>query len=71
MTANIERIISDHAQPTLADLDLEITKTLEKLRELQRRRIVIAMHLAVSEVCDGGLPAILHAADDHDYTEVP
>lgn len=69
MTANIERIVADHCAPTIEELDLEIAKTLERLRDLQRRRIVIAMHMAVAEVCDASVPTILHASDTHDYTE--
>lgn len=69
MTANIERMVADHCAPIIEELDVEISKTLDKLRELQRRRVVIAMHLAVSEVSDATVSTILHAADTHDYTE--
>lgn len=71
MSANIERIISDHCPTTLEDLDAEIGKTLERLRDLQRRRVVISMHLAVSEACDPNFHTLLHAADTHDYTDSP
>jgi len=67
---NIERIIADHGQPSLSELDAEISKILDRLRELQRRRVSIAMHIAIAEVCDVGLPSVLHAADDHDYTDI-
>lgn len=69
MTANIERIISDHGPATLEELDMEIGKTLDRLRDLQRRRVVISMHIAVSEVCLPTPSAVLHVYDTDDYTD--
>lgn len=48
MTANLERLMQEHGQATLADLDAEIARCIEQLRELHRRRSVVAMHLAVA-----------------------
>lgn len=69
MSANIERLIADHAPDTLDELDAEIAKCLDRLRDLQRRRVVIAMHLAVAQATGEGVAAVLYAHDDHDYTE--
>lgn len=66
---NIERMISDHGNTTLEDLDLDIRNTLEKLRELQRRRVILSMHISIAQVSDVDLPAFFHSADTHDYTE--
>lgn len=66
---NIERIISDHGALTLEDLDLDIRKTLDKLRDLQRRRVIMSMHISIAQVSDLDLPAFFHATDTEDYTE--
>jgi len=47
MTVNIPRMLDDHAQTTLEELDREITQLVDRLTQLVQHRATIETHLRV------------------------
>jgi predicted component of type VI protein secretion system len=47
MTVNIPRMLDDHAEATLDELDREITALVDRLTQLVQHRATIETHLRV------------------------
>lgn len=57
---NLSKAVIDNAPAALLEIDARITAILKELRELQAKRVNVAMHLAVEEV---GVMSPLHVTE--------
>lgn len=47
---NLSKAVIDNAPAALQEIDARITALLKELRELQAKRVNVAMHLTIEEV---------------------
>lgn len=57
---NLSKAVIDNAPAALLEIDARIAAILKELRELQAKRVNVAMHLVIEEV---GVISPLHVTD--------